>query len=152
MKKLKYHYIIITGLLFCLCQKVTLAQGSSQSTTSDSSIIKLAEHLSISQERAQQIQAAYNYHYEGIKRLVMDESVKPDMRQQRLKQMLSERQQKVDTVVTPTEKARLASADSALIARMQTKIEAINQRHQQQLNRLPHTLGNSASSVPVNQQ
>jgi hypothetical protein len=142
MKKI-YEPIIITGLLLCFC---SMAQAQ---TTSDSNIAKLAAILSVSTEKAQQIQAAYNYRHLEISKLMKDKSISPKDKQKQLKQLLAERRQKLNAVVSPAEKEALSNSDTALTAHLQAKAAAVKQRHQQQLNRMPHTQTNSLPSSSV---
>jgi hypothetical protein len=150
MKKLNHRYIIVSSVLLCLCHIVTFAQDTQQ--PADTSTAKLAARLSISQERAGQIQAAYNYQHEGLIQLMNNKTVKPPARQRQFQYMLADRQKKIDVAITLAEKAQLIIADSALIARMQAQAAEIRQRHEQQLNRMPHRVSDSISSTSVNQR
>lgn len=134
MKKQKlYHYIIITGLL-CLYAGVIQAQ-----TAPDSGIAKIASRLSVSTEKAQQIRAAYNYNESEIRALRTNKSISPQEKQKQLKELLADRLQKLNAVISLAQLMKLYHSDSTSIAYVHTQAAAMKQRHQQQIDQKPHT-------------
>jgi hypothetical protein len=143
MKKINYP-IILTGLLLCLWQSISLAQ-----TTPDSRVTKLENGLSVSPEKAMQIKAAYNDHHQDISVLLKNQTMSAKDKARQLKQLKDERQQRINAVISPAQRLQLYQSDTTLISRVKAQTAAIKQRHEQQL---ATGAQRKANSTTTNQQ
>lgn len=151
MKKVN-HYIAIRSFLlagFCLCHITSQAQDAPAPTTKDSSAIKMAARLFISQTEAEKIQDAYNYRHTEINRLMKTGTMEPKERLRQLKQLVGERNQQLNRLVFSSEKARVKD-NNAGYTQVQVRLNAIKERHMQQMSRMPHRQVSSTTSA-VNQ-
>jgi hypothetical protein len=144
MKKQHNHLLIylFALTLLCLCPTISHAQNNNLETINDSSAIKIANRLSISQNGAKQIQSAYNYRNTEISRLMKDSVANGIQQMQGLKQLVAERNQQLKILVSSSDRARLKGNDS-----LYTQVlSGIKRRHALQLSRTPHRQLSSTSS------
>jgi hypothetical protein len=142
MKKLnKNTYTIVLLLtIFCLYSGVLKAQQPTHNTVNQDTVAssRLAKRLSVSRERARQIQWAFNFRNEDIEKLMKDKTLDPKEKQQQLRQLLAQRRMVVDATLNKAQKQQLKNSLPADTAKMQAQREAMSQRHREQLSRTPH--------------
>jgi hypothetical protein len=142
MKPIKYLTRLFISSLIIICfqaaaQTANKAQKAAVAR-SDSADTKLSIHLGISRARAKKLRAAYNYKSDEIKKLAKDSTMKPRMRSEKIQNLLAERQQQIDAVMTPglkdTLKARMGDPESKMAQHL--KIQTALQ--ETRLNKVPH--------------
>jgi len=130
------HYLCL--MLLFLIASTAHAQNGTSKNTADSTSAKIAKKLSVSPEKAKQIQAAYNYNHDAIIRLMKDTTFKGVGKMRLLKKLQAERKHKIDSAVTPEQQAAMI-ADQGSLHKKQMEIRAqMIKRHEDEMNRIPH--------------
>jgi len=109
-----------------------------QTGSMDSGAVHLSQKLGISREQAKQIQNAYGSYREDIDRLMKDPNLKPQERQRELRRYRAMRQQMIDSLVTPEQRAKLQPDDRAYRQQEAERRKRVEQRQQERLNQVPH--------------
>lgn len=137
MSQLIINLILCTSILLNI-PKGAIAQDKQDKSLSDSAKVHLARKLSISTQKAAAVQAAYGYRHEDIIKLMKDHKLPPAERQTRLKVLLNQRQHQIDSLLTPQQKTLLNTEQSEVISKANAHRRQMEQRHEQELNKVPH--------------
>lgn len=124
---------------------VNEAMGQSKKSEADSLAKILAEKLSVSSERAAQVQEAYGSYAADIRRVMSDTKLKGKERQRELRHYMGLRRHKIDSLVSPEQKGMISNLDGTLLEEEKARRAAIEQEQERRLNVVPHKRG----SVPA---
>jgi hypothetical protein len=113
-------------------------QDKNAAAAADSGTNKLSKRLSIDKEKAGKIQAAYNFHRDDITLVMKNNTLNPAQKQAQLKRLLAQRRQQIDSLVTPAQKALLKQDQADILAKEDNRRRQVEQRHEQEINRVPH--------------
>jgi len=90
----------------------------------------LAQKLNIPAERAKNILAALNYHYDELVKIMQDKNIPPDKKQPMLSKLVAERSRFINSVTTAEERQKLAVLNAnaeKMLAVDRQKINAQNE-------------------------
>jgi hypothetical protein len=138
-------------LMMLMCASITFCRAQSTPSTtaqSDKSTRMLSNKLGIDIDLAKRLSAAYNYKNEEIRALMRDTVTKPFLRQQKLKELLEQRNGQLDAVLTPSLQSKLKKqglGEAEVLKRINVQQKLALQR----MNKVPHTTRQTKSADTV---
>jgi hypothetical protein len=95
--------IFYSGFLLCIMLVASSAvaqKGQPKPTVkNDTASMRLSGQIGVSAEKAKRIREAFNYKKEEIQQLLRDTTIKPLVKQEKLRKLMQERRQYISTVV-----------------------------------------------------
>lgn len=148
MKSYNQHipYYLCIMFLFLIANMAN-AQSGNNKNTADSASAKIAKKLSVSPEKAKQIHEAYAYKHDEIVRLMKDSTFKGPGKMRLLKKLEVERKHKIDSTVTPAQKATMLADQGDLYKKQMQRREQLIKSHEEEMSRIPHKRTVKATSA-----